>query len=125
MKKFWEAERIENRIGTGTPDVYYSINEKSAGWIELKHLHEWPKRGTTPVKIEHFTAQQKNWMRRHGKRGVSVFLLLQVNREYLLFDWETAIRAINNYPRFELILSALHHWSNRIDYNELKKELLK
>ena len=38
-------QRIENSVGRGTPDVWFSSVEGRSGWIELKYA---PKRLTTP-----------------------------------------------------------------------------
>jgi len=119
MNQNWEVQRVENLIGPGTPDLYYTLGKNSTGWLELKYLDDWPKKRPTPVKIEHYTPQQRNWFRRHGSKGANVFLLLQVNKEYLLFDWETAVKHVGNYPAFELKVAAIGYWKNKINYSEL------
>lgn len=91
----WEAERIENRLNTGTPDVAYSMR-KVHGWIELKFMPDSPRRIDKPLKIEHFTPDQRNWLHKHGTRGGHCFILLRVGREpvseWLMFDHTLAYR---------------------------------
>ena len=92
MSEHWEAERVENPIGPGTPDVYFTLNNGDMGWIELKYLEAFPKRESTTIKIEHYTPQQISFIRRHGKKGGNVYLFLQVGREYFLLPWKLAVR---------------------------------
>ena len=83
--KAWDAYPIENSVWPGTPDVNYIH-----GWIELKKLPDWPVRPNTPVQVEHFTPQQRIWLKRRCKKGGDAWLLLQVKRDWLLFDGTTA-----------------------------------
>lgn len=106
----WEAERIENRLNTGTPDVAYSMRGVH-GWIELKFIPEAPKRSDKPLKIDHFTPDQRNWLEKHGKRGGRCFVLLQVGDEWLMFD-HTAVREVGFVPMARLRqLDILQHKS--------------
>lgn len=123
MKDKWEATRVENNISLGTPDVYYTIIQTGTmGWIELKHKKQWPKREKTKIKIDHFTPQQRNFLKNHGKLGANVFMLLQVDRDYLLFDW-TIAKDFGTLDKVELIDRSILHWENHIDYNELESYL--
>lgn len=122
MKERWQAERIESFVSCGVPDIYFTLMDSDMGWMELKHLHEWPKRESTIVKIEHYTPQQKNWIRRHGIKGANVSLLLQVGHEYMLYDWPIAVD-INNYVKKDMIYLAMGYWKNRIDYDKLYRLL--
>jgi len=54
-----------------------------------------------------------------------VFLLLQVEKEYMLFPW-TVISSIGDLNKKQLVVLALTHgkyWNNRIDYAELREAL--
>jgi hypothetical protein len=77
--------RIENGLASGTPDVNYV-----EGWVELKHKHEWPVRQQTPLTIDHFTTEQRVWLKRRWHRGGQAWLLLRVDRAIMLFDGWTA-----------------------------------
>lgn len=79
------AVPIENRVGLGTPDVNYI-----EGWIELKWLRAWPVRPETKVVIEHFTLQQRRWLKKRYEASGNAWLLLQVQREWLLFTGRDA-----------------------------------
>ena len=53
------AVSVENGVGVGTPDV-----NCTTCWIELKAVTKAniPKREDTPVRLPHFTQQQKIWL---------------------------------------------------------------
>lgn len=71
---------IENRVAVGMPDYCYIY-----GWIELKHLKAWPKRASTLVRLPHFTPKQRQWLIDHWNLGGKSWVLLQVDKEWLLF----------------------------------------
>lgn len=74
------AIAVENPALPGTPDVNYV-----EGWIELKWAAKWPPRGG-PLRLPHFTSEQRVWhLQRRNAGGVS-WVLLQVGDEWLLFD---------------------------------------
>src|SRR3546814_13417930 len=78
----WDAVVVENPVCPGTPDVNYID-----GWLELKFLPKWPRvPSTNPILIRHYTAQQRIWLRRRWLRGGRSHLLLQVGREWLVFE---------------------------------------
>lgn len=121
MKSRWEAQRIENPVGPGTPDVYYTMKSNgSMGWIELKHEHKWPKRTSTTLKVDHFTPQQRNWLRRHEKAGAKVFVLIQVEKDYFLIDGTTAADCIGDWTKEDFMEYSLAYWPNRISYTDLE-----
>lgn len=104
----WHPLRVENGIHEGTPDC-----NCIHGWFEYKFVREWPKRGG-PLRCPHFTAQQRIWLRQrwraHGEEGHGAWMFIQVAKEYLLFDGETAARIVGNVGRRELYKEALGHW---------------
>lgn len=111
----WEAQRHEDRHSTGIPDVSYSTDHH--GWIELKYLPKAPKRADTILKIDHYTAEQKNWLTRHGKRGGHCFLFMQVEATYMLFGWESA-REIGTVPLDAHKKMALAVWEGQVRFTE-------
>ena len=115
-----DAVPIENRIGSGTPDVQYI-----GGWIELKCLKEWPKDEHAIVKIPHYTKEQRLWLRRRWSRGGYCWLLLQVKREWLLFDGLMAPDAVGCSSRFVLKEIAKRYWPNGLKKEELYNLLAK
>ena len=110
-----DAMAVENPCNPGTPDV--NLVE---GWIELKQLPKWPKRGTTTVRIEHFTQVQRMWLARRWDKGGNVYLLLQVRQDWLLFSGEDAADHVGKATEAELGSTALRTWTG---LSQLKKEL--
>lgn len=113
-----DAVSVENHVFPGTPDVNYI-----EGWLELKWLRRWPVRPDTPVRLEHFTQEQRVWLRRRVNRGGQVHLLLQVGREYLLLDGLRASVLLGEATREQLVDAAAGHWTNGIDWRELRMKL--
>ena len=98
--------RIEGANRPGIADV-----ECRAGWVELKWRRRWP-RGQVPVQLHHFTQQQRAWLRsRWCARGGGAFVLLQVNKEWLLFSAPAAAAELGYAPRERLYSIALGCWS--------------
>ena len=109
-----DAVPVENRVGIGTPDV-----NCIAGWLELKWLRRWPKNRDTIVRIDHYTVQQRRWLKRRAARGGGAWLLLQVGQEWLLFDALVAHDDVGRVPRDELYRLARHRWQRGLVKEEL------
>lgn len=109
--------RIENRLEAGTPDVNGSWRGRDFWW-ELKHVDFWPKRASTPLRIEHYTVDQRKWLRRRGMAGGAAGLMLQVDREYMVFNWFYA-QVVGRLPRGELLPLAAGYWRGSVDANEI------
>jgi hypothetical protein len=92
-----DPKRVENAVALGMPDVNYI-----EGWIELKYVADWPKREETPLRLGHFTPQQRVWLYRRWVLGGKAFLLLRVAKEFLLFDGRTACDAVGLVSRASL-----------------------
>jgi len=118
MKKEWVADRIECVSLAGVPDVYFTTNSGIMGWLELKYAHEWPKRQNTVLRLNHFTTEQRNWIRKHGKQGARVFLLLQVDRDYLLFS-HSECNVVGKTSKRILFRNSIGHWYNSMNINDL------
>lgn len=88
---------VENSAYPGTPDV-----NCTCGWIELKQLDGWPVRANTPVRIDHFTPQQKVWLiRRWLIQGDGAWLLIKVKREWLLLTGDN-VQFVGKWTQAEL-----------------------
>lgn len=109
-----DAIAVENPVYPGTPDVNYI-----GGWLELKWLRRWPKGVDTPVRIDHYTPQQKAWGLRRKRRGGKVHVLLQVQREWLLMDAEFAARHLGEVPRAQLLAGSERVWLQGLVDREL------
>lgn len=108
-----DAHRIENKIELGTPDVNYLH-----GWIELKYKSKWPVRGGI-LKVEHFTELQRRWLDRRQKCGGRAFVLLKVNKEWILFEGSTGAKTLGYLQKDELLKHALICTTNKnklLDY---------
>jgi len=76
------AVAVENRVGPGTPDVNHSL-----GWMELKWRKTWPKiKPHEPVLFEHFTPQQRIWLRSRAERGGMVHLMAKIGQDWIVLD---------------------------------------
>lgn len=119
LMREYDAMAVENRVRPGTPDVNYI-----GGWVELKWLRRWPKNSDiSPVHIDHFTPQQRVWLKTRWRRGGRAFLLLQAaGCDWLLFDGETAAHAVGRATRAELYARALVTWKN-LDEKDLRRWL--
>lgn len=98
------AVAVENSVVPGTPDVNYV-----GGWIELKQADEWPVM-MGPLRMPHYTPQQRIWHRKRRAAGGSCFVLLQVAQEWLLFDATVAAEVLGTATRVELVYHAEMHW---------------
>jgi hypothetical protein len=117
--KFWlEATRHEDKLQLGIADVSYVSRQRQHGWIELKKLAEWPKRESTIVRIDHYTSEQRIWLKDKGKVGGFTFLFLQVGRDYMLFDWQQA-QQVGQVPKGDLVAGCRKYWQKRIDWDQL------
>lgn len=103
-----DAMRVENPCLPGTPDI-----EFIGGWVELKKLDAWPKRPTTPIRLPHFTPQQRLWLTRRMEKGGLSLLLLQVGRDYLLLFGDQAATLIGEATESDLRAAAIEVFSHR------------
>jgi hypothetical protein len=125
MKDEWIPQRIENIGGPGVPDLYYTLkNNRGYGWIELKHIHNWPKKSGTILRINHYTSYQKNWLKIHGMHGASTWLFLQVAKEYMLFNWQEVIY-VGTMTQDQLKYLCKGYWKDHIDTEEFISYLMK
>jgi hypothetical protein len=116
-----DAVRVENPAWPGTPDVHWCM-DGIEGWLELKEVPEWPKRPGTPLRIDHYTSQQRVWQRRRYNAGGRVHVLIKVSDDWLLFDVLTAISIIGEADRTKLI-ERCKLWCRPLDGEMLRAEL--
>ena len=103
---------VENPALPGTPDINYID-----GFIECKWLRAWPVRDSTVVALDHYTPQQKLFIRKRHIKGGRVFLLLQCRREWLLFKYPMT-KLVGAMTREELIAGAYKYWPNGLNEEE-------
>lgn len=109
-----DAISVENFVHPGTADVNHV-----GGWMELKYVAAWPKRAATPLRIPHFTGQQRTWLTRRVRAGGRADLLLLVEQQWLLFDGHTAAAVVGHATRTDLERVARWCWSPRLVDKEL------
>lgn len=111
-----DAVSVETKLEDGIPDVNYID-----GWIECKWLRSWPKRDSTPVRLDHpLMPHQRAWLSRRNIRNGKAWVMLQCGREWLLFKGEKYITSkIGNVTKEELIKIAYVYWPNGLDREEL------
>lgn len=97
------AVRIEDMLAAGTPDVNY-CGPGGAGWIELKHVDEWPKRTSTGVRIG-LTAEQGLWLHKRARAGGRADVLVRIDGEVFLIAGVNARSFIINPPTRERFVS--------------------
>lgn len=111
----FDPVRIENRCELGTPDVNISLGD----WIELK-IAEPPKRGG-PLRIDHYSIEQRVWAIRRHKAGGKVWVLLKVRTEWLLLKGEVAAEYLNYVNLEKLREIATKTWQKKLNHSELQK----
>lgn len=114
----WDVQSHEDQFSVGIPDLSYGARGIN-GWIELKRVLSWPKRPDTIVKMEHFTANQVNWLRRRGKKAGHCYLLIQVAAEYFVFSFHEARRVRAGITRQEFSELCILHMVGTLDPDRL------
>jgi hypothetical protein len=100
LTKALDPRRVENLLGIGTPDV-----NLSTGWVELKWVRAWPRNESTPLRLPHYTDEQRAWLLRRWNAGGGAWLVLQVQREWFVFNGPAA-QAVGTLNHSELVLAA-------------------
>ncbi len=119
MLKKLDPVRVENPIVPGTPDVNYT-----GGWIELKWCERWPPMGG-PLRVDHFTQQQKVWLTKRRHAGGRAFLLLKVGEnEWLLFDGAVAAGVLGQVEQQKLYAACVARWTRKPKTEEICTWLL-
>lgn len=111
----------EDILNSGIPDLSYSGGGVH-GWIELKWLEAWPKRAMTPVRLPHYTKEQRHFLLSRGRAGGRCWLLLRVGREHMLFDHERAQDA-GAADRDWMLAAAKLHVTGSVDFEQLTRIL--
>lgn len=104
--KVIHGKAVENVVGPGTPDI-----ESILGHIECKKISGWPARPDTPVHVPHYTPQQRSWLATRRELGGCAYMLIQVGREYWLYDGMWAADYVDRVPRAAMEENALWHGS--------------
>lgn len=98
------AVAIENGCEAGTPDINYRD-----GWIECKSV-DMPANPDTPVRVEHFTTDQRLWLRMRRQADGVALMLLKIGQWWLLLDGEVAAEIVGNVPFNQLFDNSIDAW---------------
>lgn len=95
LSPFGKLHRVENGIAKGTPDVAFLLRRYPkvppvAGWVELKFEPAWPTSDRRPVVVKKLKKEQVDFAEEWHAAGGRSFFLLQIARDYVLFDAPTA-----------------------------------
>jgi hypothetical protein len=105
----------------GIPDVVFSI-DGNHHFIELKCVANFPKREATPIRLPHFTADQKWWLKQHGEAGEYCWVFLKVQKEYFLYHWNN-LDGLGDWNKKELFMNCDFYAKGRMDYEGFIKEI--
>lgn len=98
---------VENPCWPGTPDVNFA-----GGWIELKQQDRWPKRASTPLRLDHeLSKEQAIWHAKREAAGERVWVIVHVERDWMLFRSADAAAILGSAPREALLASATRRWT--------------
>lgn len=82
--KKMKYQRFEDALSCGIPDLMFCHKGRTV-FVELKHLDAFPKRASTPVRLD-YRRNQWLWAKDYHEAGGAVLLLAQVGRAYYAFD---------------------------------------
>lgn len=134
MRRFGLSQPIESPdTGLGIPDNCVLLRRPHAprdpgvggvtSWVELKHAHRWPPRGG-PLKFEHYTNDQRLWLKSWHEAGGRCCLLMQVGRDYaLLPPWRTCELYYDGMTRARALEAAAVSAEGRFPTAEVMKWL--
>lgn len=120
---YWcEATRHEDKLQKGIADVSFCQNGY-AGWMELKHVSQWPARATTKVRLPHYSIDQKEFLERKGKCMGNTWLFIQVEGDFLLYNWKGA-QNLPDITKTEMVELAVAFYEKRLDYAQFARDLM-
>lgn len=119
----WQAMRVENPIGPGTPDINW-LAPPMEGWVEMKFVKRYPPRGGV-VQMKDFTPQQRVWLAKRCRVGGRAHLIVHCDEEWLLFHGMIAAMQVGKIIRPALYDAAQRVWRGAPPRDELRAELTK
>ena len=119
---YWcEATRHEDKFQKGIADISF-CQAGIGGWMELKHVSDWPRRDNTPIRIPHYSIDQKDFLEKKGKHQGNTWLFLQIGSDYLVYDWLPA-QELPDLPKAHMIAIATFFYEGRLDYSRFAYDL--
>lgn len=100
----FHAMAVDNEVAhPGTPDIEW-CHVLAQGWIEVKRLPYWPKRGGL-VLVPKFTMKQRLWLAKRAATGGNAHFVLHVGHDRCLLPggWAAAhIASSSTYRSIDL-----------------------
>ena len=98
--------RVENRVMRGMPDVHY-IRDGKSGWIELKYIEKWSKRGRFTSGLRQ---SQTFWANQHIRAGGKSWFLFRVGRDFtILVDGDRGKELLDRPAKKDFMAMATWH----------------
>lgn len=121
MKPYWrKGVKHADAFTPGVSDVSGYVHPIGTVWIELKALHDWPKRVNTVVTFGYDDLQKDFTWERRG------WLFVRVKREYLLFNRVSAQHIDTPAATQQMVRdAATRTWKNSVDWKEFTRWLKK
>ena len=115
LTKSLHAVRVENLLCTpGLPDV-----SLATGWVELKVSRDYPTRPDTPVRLPHYTDDQRAWLRKRCLAGGNAWLALKVSRDWYIFWGATGAQEVGNLTKEGLRAECIAYFPGKPSAAEL------
>mgnify|MGYP006283676267 CR=1 FL=1 len=125
MGSGWRADRVENKILQGMPDVYFGISPQLVGWLELKVIPLMPEKDSTKLRIPHYTAFQANWHWTHRDFGTKSWILVQGGNELFVFASRMALALFEGMSTSQFRKSSVVVEMTKIDRLKIVDALLR
>ena len=104
-------QRIESNISVGIPDVAYAVNSTKVGWIELKQVKNFSKKGIVKVP---FRPGQLAWIKDYRKYSQRVFLFMHIKNILFVFKGEDILASysVHNISKYSCYYTSWNnvHW---------------
>ncbi len=82
-------QRIESNTGLGIPDVAFTKDVITSGWIEVKVVNKFPKREVLKVP---FRPGQFAWKTNYRKYSSRIYLFLYVENSFFIFKGDCILQ---------------------------------
>lgn len=79
-----QYQRFEDALSCGIPDLMVCAYGRTT-FVELKQRDGFPKRGSTPIRLD-YRRNQFTWGRNHAEAGGRYLLIAQVGHRYYVFQ---------------------------------------
>lgn len=120
--KYWcEATRHEDKFQKGIADVSF-CQAGQAGWMELKHVSQWPAREKTLVRIPHYSDEQKEFLEKKGRCMGNTWLFIQVESDFLLYSHLPA-QFLPDKTKTEMVELSTFFYEGRLDYAQFARDM--